>query len=247
MARFSTVAASRREAWFPEVRTPEQIAEVSPDNRMVGYPYTKLMNAIIRVDQGAAVLLAPAGLARELGVPEDKWIYPWGGTEANDVWFPFERPELDRSPGIKAAASATFEATGVSVDDVGHIDLYSCFPCAVEIACEELGLALDDERGLTVTGGLAAFGGAGNNYVTHSIATMADRLRQHPGEKGVCSALGWYMTKHAYGVYCSEPPPAGHAGRRVGRARAARGGVHRGRRQQPSVAGQRGGRADPGR
>jgi len=209
MARFSKVAATRREAWFPEERTPEQIAQPSSDNRMVGYPYTKLMNAIIRVDQGAALLMAPASLARELGVPEEKWVYVWGGAEANDVWFPFERPDLDRSPGIKATGTAALQAAGVGVDDVKHIDLYSCFPCAVEIACEELGLALDDERGLTVTGGLAAFGGAGNNYVTHSVATMTDRLRKNPGDKGMCSALGWYMTKHAYGVYSTEPPPDG--------------------------------------
>jgi acetyl-CoA C-acetyltransferase len=200
MARFSEVAATRPEAWFPERRTADQIYAATPSNRMVAYPYTKLMNAIIRVDQSAAVLLAPAGLARELGVPEEKWVYVWGGAEAADVWVPFERPRLDESPGIRLAAGSALAAAGVAIDDIDHFDLYSCFPVAVEMACDALGLALDDARGLTVTGGLAAFGGPGNNYVTHAIAAMVERLRERPGDKGLCTGLGWYVTKHSAGV-----------------------------------------------
>ena len=209
MARFSEVAATRPEAWFPKARTADEIATPSPRNRMVGYPYTKLMNAIIRVDQGAALLLAPAALARDLGVPEDRWVYVWGGAEANDVWLPFERPTFSESPGIAAAGSAALDAAGVGIDDVAHVDLYSCFPCAVEMACEAFGVELDDPRGLTVTGGLAAFGGAGNNYTTHAVAAMVERLRARPGDVGLTTALGWYLTKHAVGVYCSEPPRNG--------------------------------------
>lgn len=209
LARFSEVAATRPEAWFPERRTPEQIATPSPQNRMVAYPYTKLMNAIIRVDQGAALLLAPTELAQELGVPEERWVYVWSGAEANDVWFPLERPTLSESPGIRAAGSAALDGAGLGIDDVAHIDLYSCFPSAVEMACEAFGLALDDPRGLTVTGGLAAFGGAGNNYATHSVAAIVERLRQEPGAVGLATALGWYITKHAVGLYGTTPPPGG--------------------------------------
>jgi acetyl-CoA C-acetyltransferase len=223
LSRFSLVAKQHPAAWFRSYRTPEEIAQPSPDNRMVGYPYTKLMNAIIRVDQGAALLLAPASLATELGVPEERWVYVWSGAEARDVWYPFERPELSESPGIEAACSAALDGAGIGMDEVSMMDLYSCFPSAVEMACDALHTDLDDPRGLTVTGGLAAFGGAGNNYSTHAIATMADQVRARPGEVGLVTALGWYITKHAAGVYAADPPPTGEF--RRGDTRRAQEGI----------------------
>ena len=95
---------------------------------------------------------------------------------------------------------------GLDVSRLAFFDLYSCFPCAVEIAARELGLADDDPRPLSVTGGLPYFGGPGNDYSLHGIATMMDRLRAQPGTFGLVTALGWYMTKHAAGVYGTEPP-----------------------------------------
>jgi acetyl-CoA C-acetyltransferase len=87
---------------------------------------------------------------------------------------------------------------------VDHVDLYSCFPSAVQIAATEMGLDLDKQ--LTQTGGLTFAGGPLNNYVTHSIATMANVLREDPGSVGLCSANGGYITKHAFGVYSTTPP-----------------------------------------
>jgi len=78
----------------------------------------------------------------------------------------------------------------------------------VQLGAEALGLATDDPRGLTVTGGLPYFGGPGNNYPTHSIATMVSLLRERPG-KALVTGLGGFVTKHGVGVYGSEPPPAG--------------------------------------
>jgi acetyl-CoA C-acetyltransferase len=95
---------------------------------------------------------------------------------------------------------------GLSMSDVDFIDLYSCFPSAVEIACAENGLALDDPRGLTVTGGLPYFGGPGNNYVTHSIAEMIAKVRGKPGSKGLVTANGNYVTKQSAGIYSTERP-----------------------------------------
>jgi acetyl-CoA C-acetyltransferase len=93
----------------------------------------------------------------------------------------------------------------VGPDDVAHADIYSCFPSAVQIAATELGLGTD--RQLTVTGGLPFAGGPLNNYVTHGIAAMADVLRGDPGSIGLNSANGGYVTKHALGIYSTEPPP----------------------------------------
>ena len=110
---------------------------------------------------------------------------------------------------------------GMALSDIDHMDLYSCFPSAVEIACQEMGIAEDDPRGLTVTGGLPYFGGPGNNYVTHSIAEMLGRVRAKPGSKGLVTANGNYVTKQSAGIYSTEPParpfapadPAGYQAR----------------------------------
>src|SRR5947209_11392409 len=209
-ARFSEVAAANPHAWSREARTADDIATVTADNRWIGFPYTKAMNANLDTDQSAAVIMCSLEAARAAGVPDDKWVFPWSGADAHDHWFVSERENLHSSPAIRLAGRAALELAGIGIDDVAHVDLYSCFPSAVQIGAAELGLGLDEpDRPLTVTGGLSFAGGPGNNYVTHSIAAMVDVLRADPGSFGVCTALGWYITKHAVGVYSTEPPPNG--------------------------------------
>jgi len=200
-ARFAAVAAKHPNAWFRDAHSPERIATPSPDNRYVGYPYTKLMNSIIAVDQAAAVVLTTEAHARELGIDPSRWVYPMGGADQNDVWHVSERPDLARSPAIRAAAGRAFEQAGCAVADVTEFDLYSCFPAAVEVAIDALDLAAGDPRPLTVTGGLPYFGGPGNNYSLHAIATAVDRVRADRHSTVFVSALGWYCTKHAIGIY----------------------------------------------
>ena len=53
--------------------------------------------------------------------------------------------------------------------------------------------------------GLPYHGGPGNNYSTHAIACMVERLRARPGASGVVTGVGWYLTKHSVGVYSSAP------------------------------------------
>ena len=181
MAPATEVAASHPDlAWFPTRATARELSEPTPGNRMIAEPYTKRMNAIIEVDQASAFLLCSVEAAEAAGIPRDRWVFPLGVADLNDVFYPLERPELHRSPAIETAGRALFEAVGCNLDDVSRFDFYSCFPVAVEISATALGLALDDERPLTVTGGHAYFGGPGNNYTTHSIATMAEQLRGDP-------------------------------------------------------------------
>ena len=210
-ARFSEVAAANPHAWIQQAYTAEEIRTPTVSNRMIGYPYTKLMNSNNAVEQGAALVLCSAERAEALGVPRDRWVFPHSGTDAHDHYFVSEREHLGRSPGMRLAGRASLELAGVGPDDVAHADLYSCFPSAVEISAAELGLGLDRE--LTVTGGLSFAGGPWNNYVTHSIATMAGVLRDDPGSVGLISANGGFITKHAFGVYSTEPPagPFRHA------------------------------------
>jgi acetyl-CoA C-acetyltransferase len=205
-APFTQVAAANPYAWFREARTAHQIATPTADNRYIGFPYTKTMNAIMDVDQGAALIMTSVETARRLNIPEDRWVYLWGGAEATDHWYIRERENFHSSPAIRAAGEATFQAAGVTVGEINHFDIYSCFPSAVQIARDELGIAQADPRPLTVTGGLPYFGGAGNNYVTHSIANMVEKLRADRGAIGLVTANGWYVTKHAAGVYSTDPP-----------------------------------------
>jgi acetyl-CoA C-acetyltransferase len=206
MAGFSAVAAANPYAWFREARAAAEIASAGPDNRYIGFPYTKYMNAIMDVDQGSALIMTSAGEARRLGVPEEKLVYLHGCGEATDHWFITERVDYHSSPAIRACGARALAMAAIGIDDIGHIDLYSCFPSAVQIARDELGIKPGDPRPLTVTGGLPYFGGPGNNYVGHSIATMVDRLRGDAGSYGLVTGNGWYVTKHAAGIYSTRAP-----------------------------------------
>src|SRR5262245_12189980 len=204
-AGLSAVAAKNPHAWFPQARRADEIATVSPSNRMIGFPYPKLMNAIIEVDQAAAVLMTSVAEARALGIPRERWVHLRGTGQAHDRWFVSDRLDYVSSPAIREAGRQALTAAGVTIDRVAHLDIYSCFPAAVQIGRHALGIAPDDPRPLTVTGGLPYFGGPGNNYSMHAIAEMVARLRATPGSLGLVTALGWYLTKHAVGVYSTAP------------------------------------------
>jgi acetyl-CoA C-acetyltransferase len=205
-ARFTEVAAANPHAWFPQKRTPEEITTVSPDNRWVAFPYTKLMNAMMQVDQGAALLLTGSETAREMGVPEEKWVYLQGCGDVDDKWFVSDRVDYHHSPAIRAATTRALGMAGTSVEEIDMFDLYSCFPAAVQLALGALGLEADDPRPLTLTGGLPYAGGPGNNYVSHSIATAVERLRENPDARALVTGLGWFATKHSAGIYSAQPP-----------------------------------------
>lgn len=202
---FSKVAAGNPMAWFPVERSVEELTTVTDRNRMISFPYPKYLNAIMEVDQSASVLICSVRKARELGVSEDKWVYLHGCADAADLWYPLDRQNFHSSPAIRLTGERALEMAGVTLADIDIIDLYSCFPSAVQVAAEELGLALDDPRGLTVTGGLPYFGGPGNNYALHSIAEMMNRLRERPGAFGLCTANGWFLTKQSIGIYSTKP------------------------------------------
>lgn len=206
MAGLSEIAALNPYAALPLARSPAEIITPAPDNRMVSWPYTKYMVSNDRVDQAAAILMMSVARARKMGIPKEKWVYLHGCADVNDKWLLSGRVNYHSSPAIKLAADKALEMAGIGIGDIDIFDLYSCFPCAIEMTCDALGIAPDDRRGLTVTGGLPYFGGPGNNYALHGIATMMERLRARPGSFGLTTAVGWYMTKHAIGIYSTSPP-----------------------------------------
>jgi acetyl-CoA C-acetyltransferase len=204
-AGFNEVAVGNPHAWIREPWTAEEIREPSPRNRMIGFPYTKVMNANNAVEQAACFVVTSVEQARSLGISSDRWVFPWAGSDAHEHWFISNRWALGAAPAIGIAGRAALDLAGIGADDLAHVDVYSCFPSAVQIAAEEIGLGTD--RPLTVTGGLSFGGGPWNNYVSHSIATMVERLRDDAGSLGLVTGNGGYLTKHAFGVYSTTPPP----------------------------------------
>jgi acetyl-CoA C-acetyltransferase len=205
-ARFSEAGAGNPHAALRRRLTAEEIATPGPRNRMVGFPYTKLMCSNNHVDQAAAVLLASVATAAALGVPSDRWVFPVSAAAA-DAPTVSQRADLHSSPALRSAGRAALRLAGIEAGDLAHVDLYSCFPSAVQVGAAELGLPLDRE--LTVTGGLTFAGGPWSNYVSHAVATMTARLRAHPGSHGLCTAVGGHLGKHAVGVYSTRPPEHG--------------------------------------
>jgi acetyl-CoA C-acetyltransferase len=206
--RFSEVATRNPSAWLRERFTADDICTPSPRNRMVGYPYTKLMNANDAVDQGAALIVCSSAAAARLGVPRERWIFVHGGADAHDHFVVSERADLCSSPAIRIAGARALELAGRSLDEIAHLDLYSCFPSAVQVAMRELGIA--EDRCPTVTGGLTFAGGPLNNYVMHSIARMVEVLRDDAGSFGFVTANGGFLTKHSFGVYSAQEPAQGY-------------------------------------
>jgi acetyl-CoA C-acetyltransferase len=207
MAGFTQVAAANPFAQIPVARSPEELITPTDDNRYIGYPYTKYLNANMFVDQAAAVLLMSLAAADRLGVPAERRVYLHGSADVNDKILVTERVSYHESPAIRVGAAHALAEAGIGPADLGHMDLYSCFPSAVEIAAAEIGVALDDPRGLTLTGGLPYFGGPGNNYSLHAMCEVAARCRATPGSRGLVFANGGYLTKHSFGVWSSVPRP----------------------------------------
>jgi len=203
-AGFSRVAASNPYAQFPAARDATFLASPSADNFPIADPYLRWHVAQDGVNQGAACVLTTAGLADELGIRPDRRVYLHGYAQAAERLVS-ERPDLSRSPALEAALQQALHTAGKTTDQIDFFDLYSCFPCAVLMAAEALGLDWRS-RPATVTGGLPFFGGPGNNYSMHAIATMADRLRTTPGAYGLVQANGGFLSKQAVGIYSSEPP-----------------------------------------
>jgi acetyl-CoA C-acetyltransferase len=209
LAPFSEVAATNPYAWFPTALSAEHLSTPTPSNRLVGYPYTKQAVSVMDVDMAATVIVASHAKADELGVAPERRVYLHGWCYATDPVYLAEHPDLSASPAMVAASKEALRCAAIDIDDVAHLDLYSCFASSVHLACDALDLDPHDDRGLTVTGGLPFSGGAGSNYMLHSIAAMADVLRADPGSVGLVSGVGMHMTKHVFGLYSTAVPPVG--------------------------------------
>ncbi len=203
-APFTAVAHTNPHAMSQEVFSAEELATVTPRNRLICDPFPRRVVSRDQANQGAAVLLTSVGKARELGIAEDRWVYLHGGGDVKERII-IERQDLSASPASVLAVQQALDLAGIGMDQVDVFDLYSCFPVAVFNICDAFGLSAQDARGLTVTGGLPFFGGAGNNYSMHAIASMVRALRARPGAKGLVGANGGFLSKYSAGVYSTQP------------------------------------------
>jgi len=205
-APFSAVAAANPYSTAPVAYTPEALGAVGERNRVIADPYTRLLVARDQVNQAAAILIASTEAAQELGIDPQKWVYLHGYSRVKEREI-MSREDLGASPAARLACREALAAAGVGIDEIALFDLYSCFPIAVFNICDGLGLSPQDSRGFTVTGGLPYFGGPGNSYSTHAIASMVEKLRQRRDAFGLIGANGGHMSKYAVGIYSAQPAP----------------------------------------
>ena len=203
-APFSKVAAKNPFSSSPVERSVDEIVTVTDENRMICDPYPRLLVARDTVNQGAAALVMSVAAAARLGVPESKWVYLRGHANQTEQDL-LDRVDLSVSVSARQAVAEALRVAGVGIEDIATFDLYSCFPFPVFAVCDEFGLASDDPRGLTLTGGLPYFGGPGNSYSLHGIAETVIRMRSNPGSFGLVGANGGVMSKYSVGVYSTEP------------------------------------------
>lgn len=198
------VAAANPRAAARVVRTAEELATVTQGNRIVAEPYPRMTVARDKVNQSAAIILASAGMARELGIAQDRWVHIHASIDAVELSI-LARPDLAASPQSVASAQTALELAGIGMADVRYLDFYSCFAIAVFAMIDAFQIAPDDPRGLTRTGGLPFFGGAGNNYSAHAIAEAVAPVRSDRESYAFVGANGGFMSKYSSGVYSAWP------------------------------------------
>ena len=205
-ARYAAVASEVQNAWIRTAPSAEDIAEVSDRNRMINWPYPKLMTANPTVNQAAAILVTSLALAREAGVPEDRIVHIWGGAAASEPEDYLLRDSFAHSTAQQCVLEAAAASVG-GAERFSHLELYSCFPVVPKMALRTLGLEAS-AIAPTVTGGLTFFGAPLNNYMSHAVAAMVRKLRETPGELGLLYGQGGYVNKHHALVVGTIPPPA---------------------------------------
>lgn len=211
-APFTRIAAANPHAAAPTIRSIEELATITERNRIVAEPYTRMSVARDQVNQAGALIIASVAKARALGVPEEKWVHIHAVSHASELMLS-ERPDLAANPASIASVEQALTRAGKSMAEMAYLDFYSCFAIPVFNQCDHFGLSVDDPRGLTLTGGLPFFGGAGNNYSTHAIAEAVAKTRADRGSYALVGANGGWMSKYATGIYSTDPADWGAADR----------------------------------
>ena len=207
--RFSEVAARNPEAWRRKPLSALEISEASDRNPMQAFPYTRLHCSTWNVDQAAALLVCSAAKAQALGIAQSRWVYALASTESNHMVPVSARADLAGCIGARLAGRAALAAGDLAASQLDLVELYSCFPIAVEAYAQELGISLT--RDLTVTGGMPFAGGPFNNYVLQATCRMAALIREGRGRTGLLSSVSGILTKQGFGLWASQPGARGYS------------------------------------
>src|SRR6195952_1853579 len=202
-ARYSDVAAGNPQSWMKRAVSADTITTPTSDNRLIAWPYTKLMVANPTVNMGAAVLMTSLAKARAAGIAEDRLIYPLGGASAEEPRDYLLRDQFFESHPQNAVLKAVMDLVDGAGKKFDAIELYSCFPCVPKMARRTLGLGSDVQP--TVTGGLTFHGAPLNTYMTHAACAMVRKLR-HGAKHGLLYGQGGFVTKHHALVLSREGP-----------------------------------------
>jgi len=197
-ARYAAAAAENPRAWVRKPPSADEIVTPGAGNRLIAWPYTKLMVANPAVNQGAAVIVTSLEVARAAGIPEERIVHILGGAAASEPRDFLARDGFAGSPAQDAVLAA---ASALAPGGFDALELYSCFPCVPKMARRSLGLGPDVEP--TVTGGLTFFGGPLSNYMLHAAGAMVRVLRA--GGTGLLYGQGEFVTKHHALVLSREP------------------------------------------
>ena len=205
-AGLSKTAQQNPYSQFPQAMSAAFLATASKKNYPICDPHLKWHIAQDGVNQASTLILTSVGYAKELGIDPDQWIYLHGYSDVKEKLVS-QRPDLSKSRALELAISGAISSAGIEAGDIAYRDIYSCFPIVVHLASEVLGLDPVRDQ-MSVTGGLSFFGGAGNNYSTHAIASVVEKLRQDRQAYGLVLANGGFMSKQSAGVYSAKAPEA---------------------------------------
>ncbi len=203
-SRNADTASRNSAAWLGKPHSAEQIIEDSDSNRMIAYPYRKLMVANPLVNQAGAILVTSLGRARAAGIAPSQIIYIWSGARANEPQDFLVRDRFDHSTAQDAVLHNTLAQCELQPSEIDLVEFYSCFPTVPKMARRTLGLSLD--KRLSLAGGLTFFGGPANNYMTHALAAAVRELRDRKGQTALIYGQGEFVTKHAAVVLATTQP-----------------------------------------
>jgi len=200
-ADFSEIASKNQYAASDKSISKDQIMLANSDNKPMAYPYNKYHCTSWNVSQASAILICEEGLADQLNISKQKRIYPMASSETNHMIALIQRPSLISSAGLKLASEKINEVVDKHSINLNLIDLYSCFPVAVQQFENVLNLNTKTSR--TITGAMPFAGGPLNNYMLHATVQALLKLRSESGHSLITGVSGM-MTKQSFCLWSSE-------------------------------------------
>jgi len=200
---FSKIAKENPDGWLDKSLVASEIIKVSKSNPLQALPYNKFHCTTWNVNQASAMIICSENLANNLDIPLSKRVYPVASSESNHMIAPIQRPHLSKSYGLDLAVKFIKDVCRNNNIEPNLYELYSCFPIAVQMFSDSLGL--NENQSKTVTGGMSFAGGPLNNYMIHSTVKMLSKIRSDHSNIGLVTGVSGMMTKQALALWSKKP------------------------------------------